>query len=235
MRTSSIVILVIVLLLAAGGGVAAYLLLKGESKASFNLGDDSVTGVKIEFRDVTLSQKGKNLTLTGTYDNKSKSKGSVYVTVQAVSKSGEQSIIFTVPVVPGNGKRFTQEKTSSIKLESASLGSLFFQGTENLEENTNSGTTNSGTLPWEEQSSSITPPPESSSAINDNSIDDGTLPDSETTIPEVDQSSSITPTPESSSATDDDSIDDGTLPDSETTDPGVETQLLTPETGNSTP
>jgi flagellar basal body-associated protein FliL len=183
MRTSSIVILVIVLLLAAGGGVAAYLLLKGESKTSFKLGDGSVTGVKIEFHDLTLSQTGNNLTLTGTYDNKSKSKGSVYVTVQAISKTNEQSMTFTVPVVAGNGKRFTQKKTSNIKLESAALGSLFFQGTESLEENTDSSATNSGTLPWGDQSSSITPTPESSSTTNDSSIDNQTLPGSETAVP----------------------------------------------------
>ncbi|MCJ7745739.1 MAG: hypothetical protein MUP40_05565, partial [Actinobacteria bacterium] len=81
MRTSSIIILIIVLLLAAGGGVTAYILLKGEKKASFNLGDGSAVGAKVEFHDLTLSQQGSSLTLTGTYDNKSKSKGSVYVTV----------------------------------------------------------------------------------------------------------------------------------------------------------
>ena len=201
MRTSSIVILIVVLLLAAGGGVAAYLLLKGESKTSFKLGDGSVVGAKIEFHDLTLNQEGKALTLTGTYDNKSKSKGSVYVTVQAISKSAEQSISFTVPVVAGSGKRFTRKKTSNIKLDSAALGSLFFQGTGGFEESTNSSGTNGGAYPWETESggSSTTLTPESSSATNNNDMYNDTLPESETTVP------------------------------------GVETPLLTPETGTSTP
>jgi hypothetical protein len=186
MRTSSIIILIIVLLLAAGGGVTAYILLKGEKKASFNLGDGSAVGAKVEFHDLTLSQKGSNLTLTGTYDNKSKSKGSVYVTVQAVSKSNEQSLTFTVPVVLGSGKRFTQKKTSNIKLESAALGSLFFQSTGSYEENTSSSSTNDGTYPWENQNGTITPTPESSSATNDSSMDNQTLPGFESTVPGVD-------------------------------------------------
>ncbi len=192
MRTSSIVILIVVLMLAAGGGVAAYLLLKGESKTDFKLGDGSVTGAKIEFRDLALNQEGKTLTLTGAYDNKSKSKGSVNVTVQAISKSTEESITFTVPVVAGSGKRFTQKKTSNIKLESAALGSLFFQGTGSSEESTNSSGTNGGTYPWETESdgSSTTLTPESSSATNDSSIDDQPLPDSETTVPDVETDTS---------------------------------------------
>ena len=176
MRTSTIVILITVLLLLAGGGVAAFLLLKGESKTSFELGDGSVVGTEIEFNDITLKQDGNNLTLSGTYNNKSKSKGSVSVTVQATSKSTEQSINFTVPVVSGSGKSFTQKKTTNIKLESAALGPLFFVGTGSYEEETNSSSTNGSTYPWENESSSAT----------DNSfMDNQTFPDSETTVPGV--------------------------------------------------
>ena len=181
MRTSTIVILIIVLLLLAGGGVAAFLLLKGESKTTFELGDGSVAGAKIEFNDITLKQGGNNLTLSGTYDNKSKSKGSVYVTVQAISKSTEQSITFTVPVVSGTGKSFTQKKTTSIKLESAALGSLFFQDGGSYEEDQDSSSTNGSTYPWEEQSSTTVPYPESSSATDNSYMDNQTLPGVETT------------------------------------------------------
>jgi hypothetical protein len=172
MRRSSIVVLIIILLLLAGGGVTAYLLLRGEGKASFNFGNGSVVGAKIEFHGLTLSQNGNNLTLTGTYDNKSKSKGNVYVTIQAISKTSEQSMTFTVPVTSGSGKSFAQKKTTSMKLESAALGSLFFQGTGSSGSsgssgvNQSSGSTNGGTYPWESQSGTIAPTPQQSSATN---------------------------------------------------------------------
>ena len=187
MRTSSIVILIIVLLLLAGGGVTTAILLKGKTKSTFRLGDGSVVGARIEFHAVTLNQNGKTLTLSGTYDNKSKSKGSVYVTVQAMSKSTEQSVTFTVPVVSGSGKSFKQKKTTTMKLESAALGSLYFQGTGSFEEDTNSSGTNGGTYPWETESgtSSTTPYPESSSATDNLYQDNQTLPGSETTVPGV--------------------------------------------------
>jgi len=183
MRTSSVVILIIVLLLLAGGGVTAAILLKGNTKSTFRLGDGSVVGAGIKFHDVTLNQTGNTLTLSGTYDNKSKSKGNVYVTVQGVSKSTEQSVSFTVPVVSGSGKSFTQKKTTTMKLESAALGSLYFQGTGSTREDSSS--TNGGTYPWETESgsSSTTPTPESSSATNN--MNNQTLPGSETTVPGV--------------------------------------------------
>ena len=184
MRRSSFVILIIVLLLLAGGGVTAAILLKGNTKSTFRLGDGSVVGAGIKFHDITLNQTGNTLTLSGTYDNKSKTKGTVYVTVQGVSKSTEQSVSFTVPVISGSGKSFKQKKTTTMKLESAALGSLYFQGTESFEENTNSSSTNGGTYPWETESgSSTTPTPESSSATDN--MNNQTLPGSETTVPGV--------------------------------------------------
>jgi hypothetical protein len=109
--------------------VAAVLLLTGKTNATYRLGNGSVSGADIEFREMVLKQNGGMLLLTGTYDNNTKKEGKVAVTVQAISKGSEQLLTFNVPVEPGKGKTFRQQKSSnSVKLSGATLSSLEYVG-----------------------------------------------------------------------------------------------------------
>jgi hypothetical protein len=142
MKTVYIVLLIIGVLLLIGGAVTAAVLLTGNGKSSFNLGDGSVTGVDIDFKNMKLTQSGSTVTLIGTYDNNTKREGKVMVTVQGMSNGNEQLLSFTVPVGPGKGKPFTQKKTSSARLSGATLGALIYESSSTSPSNTN-------TYPWE--------------------------------------------------------------------------------------
>lgn len=128
MRGLYIALIIIGSLVVIGGGVAAAILLTGNSNATFRLGDGQVTGADIEFNDMVLSQVEEMLLLAGTYDNGTKYEGDVIVTVQVVSEGREQLVSFTVPVEPGTGEPFTEQKPAgSIKLGGATLSSLVFK------------------------------------------------------------------------------------------------------------
>lgn len=163
MKTVYIILIIILALLVVGGAVTAAVLLTGKGSSAFKLGDGSVTGTDIEFRNMLLSQKSGTLTLSGIYDNNTKRSGEVFVTVQGTENGNEQLISFTVPVKPGTGKTFSQKKSSSVKLTAARLGALIYRGTTN----TNNNGTNS--FPWE----STTP--------SNPSNQTGTTPSNETT------------------------------------------------------
>ncbi len=127
-RPLYIVLIIIGLLVVIGGAAAAVLLLTGNTSATYRLGDRSVTGADIEFREMVLKQNGNMLVLTGTYDNNTKNEGKVVVTIQGISKGSEQLLSFNVPVVPGTGKTFSkQNSSSSVKLSGATLSSLVYQ------------------------------------------------------------------------------------------------------------
>jgi len=149
MKTVYIVLIIVGVLLLIGGAVTAAVLLTGNGKSSFNLGDGSVTGVDIDFKNMKLAQSGSSVTLTGTYDNNTKREGSVIVSVQGISNGNEQLLSFTVPVDPGKGKPFTQKKSSSAKLSGATLGALIY-------ESSTTNPSNSNTYPWETAPSSPT-------------------------------------------------------------------------------
>jgi hypothetical protein len=128
MRPLYIILIVIGALIIIGGGVAAAVLLTGNTNATFRIGDGEVTGADITFSDMVLKQEGETLTLTGSYDNNTKSEGDVIVTIQPISKSQEQLISFTVPVESGTNKSFTEQKPAgSIELSGATLSSLVFE------------------------------------------------------------------------------------------------------------
>jgi len=135
MGTGKLVLIIVIVLLVIGGGIAAAVLLtSGKSgSGSFSLGDASVVGANIKFRNVTLKQSGNSLTLSGRYDNKSKRKGTVYVTVEATGKGASRTINFTVPVSTGTGKSFTKKQTNSGTISEAALGTLIFQGSSDSE------------------------------------------------------------------------------------------------------
>lgn len=151
MKTVYIILIIIGVLLLIGGAVTAAILLTGSGKSSFNLGSGSVTGVDIEFSNLLLKQSGSTITLTGKYDNNTKREGSVFITVQGISKGSEELLNFTVSVTPGKGKTFTQKKTSSSQLSGATLGTLIYEG---------SSTTPNGSdsYPWETSPTSPTSP-----------------------------------------------------------------------------
>lgn len=134
MRTRNLVLVIVAAILVIGGGVAAAVLLTGESKSSFKLGNGTALGAKIDFKNMVIKQYGSTLTLTGSYDNKAKKEGNAYITVQAIKKGSEDEVSFTVPIVKGSSKSFTAKKTVSYKLSGATLGSILFKGEEGSEE-----------------------------------------------------------------------------------------------------
>lgn len=142
MKTLYIVLIIIGVLLLIGGAVTAAVLLAGNGNSAFNLGDASVTGTDIDFKDMVLKQESGQLVLTGTYDNNTKRSGDVYVTIQTASGGTEGLISFTVPVVPGKGHSFTEKKASSAKISSATLGTLIYTS--------DSIDTDTSTYPWDE-------------------------------------------------------------------------------------
>lgn len=131
---AAIVLIIIGVLVVIGGGVAAAILLTGGGPSSFNLGEISVTGEDITFKNLVLAQDGKTATLTGSYDNESKAEGDVYITVQGASDGGEQLLSFTIPVEPGSGKSFSRQKNITYALTSATVGSAVFQGTGSFDD-----------------------------------------------------------------------------------------------------
>jgi hypothetical protein len=150
-RPLYVVLIIIGLLIVAGGAVAAVLLLTGKTSATYRLGDGSVTGADIEFREMVLKQNGNTLVLTGTYDNNTKNKGTVVVTIQGISKGSEQLLSFNVPVVAGTGKTFSQQKpSSSVKLSGATLSSLVYEGSTETSPSDNS-------YPWSSTPQQSTP------------------------------------------------------------------------------
>jgi len=159
MKTVYIVLIIVGVLLLIGGAVTAAVLLTGNSNSSFKLGDGSVTGADIDFRDLVLKQSDSDVTLTGTYDNNTKREGKVYITVQAASKGTEQLLSFTVPVTPGKGHSVNQKKTSTAKISGATLGALIYQGSSS----TNNSNSSSDSYPWE------TTPSNNSTSPYDNS------------------------------------------------------------------
>lgn len=163
MKAVYIVLIIIGVLVLIGGAVTAAILLTGNGKAAFKLGDGSVTGADVEFRDLELKQEDSTLTLTGKYDNNTKKEGKVYLTVEAVSNGTEQLLSFTVPVTPGKGRSVSQKKTGSGKLSQATLGALIFQGGYSRDDNDS----DSDTYPWD------TSPDDSSTTPYPN---DGTVP-----------------------------------------------------------
>ncbi len=144
LKAVSIVLIVVGVLLLIGGAVTAAVLLTGNSKSSFALGDGSVTGADIEFNDLVLKQSGSTVTLTGTYDNNTKREGDVFVTVEASGQGGsEQLLSFTVPVTTGKGHSVNQKKSSSTKISGATLGALIFQGGSSSDDG------DEDTYPWD--------------------------------------------------------------------------------------
>jgi len=134
LRPVYIVLIIIGVLLVIGGCVAAAILLTGDSTSSFKLGDATVKGVDIEFRDMVITQEGSTLALTGTYDNNSNREGSVYVPVKVVTEGSQQTVSFTVPVDPNSGERFAKAKDVSFTISGATLGSLTFQGSSSYDD-----------------------------------------------------------------------------------------------------
>jgi len=134
LRPVYIILIIIGVLLVIGGCVAAAILLTGDGTSSFKLGDGTVKGIDIEFRDVVITQEGNTLALTGTYDNNSKREGSVCVSVNVVSDGSEQAVSFKVPVDANSGERFATAKDVSFTISGATLGSLVFQAEEGYEE-----------------------------------------------------------------------------------------------------
>lgn len=161
-------LVIIVLLMLIGGGVAAAVLLTGSTSASYRLGDSSVTGVDIEFRAMSIRQSGNVLTLSGTYDNNTKYEGEVIVTVQALTSGNEQPITFTVPVVPGTGKSFSQQKSAeSLKLSGATLGSLVYTGSTGSSSGTgSSNSSGTSSYPYNQTSPSQSTSPSNSYQYN---------------------------------------------------------------------
>ena len=144
LRPVYIVLIIIGVLLVIGGCVAAAILLTGDGTSSFKLGDGTVKGVDIEFRDVVITQEGNTLALTGTYDNNSKREGSVYVSVDVISEGSQQAVSFKVPVDANSGERFATAKDVSFTISGATLGSLTFQGSSS---NGDDDSSDSGTTP----------------------------------------------------------------------------------------
>ena len=165
LRPVYIVLIIIGVLLVIGGCVAAAILLTGDGTSSFKLGDGTVKGVDIEFRDVVITQEGNTLALTGTYDNNSKREGSVYVSVDVISEGSQQAVSFKVPVDANSGERFATAKDVSFTISGATLESLTFQGSSSNgdDDSSDSGTTpkdsNGSTTPTDEEY----PSPDSSS------------------------------------------------------------------------
>ena len=183
-RPLYVVLIIIGLLIVAGGAVAAVLLLTGKTSATYRLGDGSVTGADIEFREMVLKQNGGTLVLTGTYDNNTKNKGTVVVTIQGISKGSEQLLSFNVPVVAGTGKTFSQQKpSSSVKLSGATLSSLVYKGSTETSPSDNS-------YPWSSTPQQSTPsqtgsqPSYPSSLPNSSSTNDELNPYESLPIPE---------------------------------------------------
>ncbi|HEY5502526.1 MAG TPA: hypothetical protein VIJ97_04385 [Candidatus Anoxymicrobiaceae bacterium] len=152
MKTVYIILIILGVLLLIGGAVTAAILLTGNGKSSFNLGDGTVTGVDISFSNLLLRQSGSTVTLTGKYSNNTKRKGDVYISVQGISKGAEQLINFTVPVQPGKGRSFSQKKSSASTLSGATLGTLIY------ESSTGTNPSGSDTYPWETSPTSPTTP-----------------------------------------------------------------------------
>jgi hypothetical protein len=177
-RPLYVVLIIIGLLIVAGGAVAAILLLTGKTSATYRLGDGSVTGADIEFREMVLKQNGGTLVLTGTYDNNTKNEGKVIVTIQAISKGSEQLLSFNVPVVPGTGKTFSQQKpSSSVKLSGATLSSLVYEGSTETSPSNNS-------YPWSSTPQQSTPSQTGSQPSYPFSLPNSSSPDESLPIPE---------------------------------------------------
>lgn len=167
MRPLYIVLIILGALIVIGGGVVAAILLSGgSSNASFRLGDGSVVGSNIQFSNMVIRQNGSTVTLTGTYDNSGTYAGDVIVTVRAMTSTGQQQLMsFTVPVVLGSGKTFSQQQAAgSLKLSGATLSSIEASGSS-------SGT---GTYPFNSSGGTSSSPSSSGSS---------TLPQFQSTLP----------------------------------------------------
>lgn len=153
MRSLFIALIIIGALIVIGGGVAAAVLLTGSTNATFRLGDGQVVGADVEFSDMVIKQEGATITLSGIYDNNTKSEGDIIITVQAISGGREQLLSFTVAVTPDTGKTFTRQKPAgSIKLSGATLSSLVPKSGQDF----SSGTQD--TFPNDQQSTQPTVP-----------------------------------------------------------------------------
>ncbi len=160
MRPLFIALIIIGALIVIGGGVAAAVLLTGNTNATFRLGDAQVVGADVEFSDMAIKQEGATITLSGIYDNNTKSEGDIIVTVQAISGGREQLLSFTVAVTSDTGKAFTRQKPAgSIKLSGATLSSLVPKSAQDF----SSGTEDKqNTFPYDQQSTQPTVPNQTS-------------------------------------------------------------------------
>jgi len=145
-HTGLIVTIVIIVVLLIAGGVTAAILLTRKTKSSFNLGSGSVIGANIEFTNLKLAQNGSALTLTGSYKNSSKKKGTCTLTIQGISGGTERMISFSIPIsAVSSTTSFTQRKTSTVKLSGATLGPIVF----NSSSSSNNSDSGSETSPWD--------------------------------------------------------------------------------------
>lgn len=156
MRPLFIALIIIGALIVIGGGVAAAVLLTGSTNATFRLGDSQVVGADVEFSDMVIKQEGATITLSGIYDNNTKSEGDIIITVQAISGGQEQLLSFTVAVTSDTGKTFTRQKPAgSIKLSGATLSSLVPKSSQDFSSGTED---NQDTFPNDQQSTQPTVP-----------------------------------------------------------------------------
>ncbi len=120
-----IAMIVIFLLIFAGAAGFYFFYLKGKAARTFDLGNATVVGANIEFKDMTLTQKGDVLTLKGKYENDSKREGTVTVTLDATSPDGTGEILsFDIPVEGSSSQPFSKTITKKISIKSLSVGAL---------------------------------------------------------------------------------------------------------------
>ncbi len=170
-----VVLIIIGILLLIGGAVTTAVLMTAKGSVSFKLGNDSVTGVDIKFRNLVLKQEGRSVTLLGEYDNNTKRDGNVSVIVQATSSGSDQALSFTVPVEPGKSMPVNQKKALLKKLSGATLGALIYQGSSSGRD------TGTDTYPWDSEDNSFVTPDQPSTPSSDgvdllNNTSPGTTP-----------------------------------------------------------
>ncbi len=143
-RSFWITMIVIFLLIIGGAAASWFVFFKGKGAKTFDLGNGTVVGADIEFKNMTLTQKGEILTLKGKYENNSRREGTVTVTLDVISSDGTGELLsFEIPVKSLTTRSFSKTRTRKVSIKSISIGALVLSS--------NSGSRKYESYPWIEE------------------------------------------------------------------------------------
>ncbi|MBN1289768.1 MAG: hypothetical protein JXA49_09060 [Actinobacteria bacterium] len=171
---AGVIALIVILVLAVigGGALGVYYLVK-PGNPDIDLGSASVPGENIEMKNLTLVQKEGAAVLSGTYENQGTRQGEVIISVNGTSEGTEQVLSYNVPIKAETTENFSVSQSTQIKFSNASLGSILFRrsSSSTYDNNGGDGNDNSGTYPWEEDSTGDSQYDDSNGTTPQNSSD----------------------------------------------------------------